>query len=172
MATVQLDLDTLATLHGLQDSKPRQLRNDGPRLPEDANEIAAKVLYDPGLADRLYKDVPGNEQEFRDKPLNPSAYGLFLSLPVVPEADKAKWPKERVKRKSTYPACRGWGQARALVVYVARAWERMSTKELGHHLQRVPSMISRLYAAYAAERGLQGEAQVAQVLREKVKTHA
>ena len=67
---------------------------------------------------------------------------------------------------------RGWGHARAMLVYLAREWGRMSTKELGHCLQRDPSLISRLYAAYAAERDLQGEAQLARALRSKVNTHA
>ena len=39
-------------------------------------------------------------------------------------------------------------------------------KELGRPLQRDPPLISRLYAAYAAKREVQGEAQLARELRQ------
>ena len=42
----------------------------------------------------------------------------------------------------------------------------MSTTELGRRLQRDPSLISRLYAACAAKREVQGEAQLARELRQ------
>ena len=67
---------------------------------------------------------------------------------------------------------RAWGWARAQLVYLAREWGRMSTKELGRHLQRDPSMISRLYAAYAAKRDTQGETRLARVLQQKVNIQA
>ncbi|MBI3301593.1 MAG: transposase [Deltaproteobacteria bacterium] len=58
------------------------------------------------------------------------------------------------------------GNARAMLVYLAREWGGLSTKELGRRLQRDPSLISRLYAAYAAKRDRQGEAQLAKELRQ------
>lgn len=64
------------------------------------------------------------------------------------------------------------GNARAMLVYLAREWGSMSTKELGRRLQRDPSMISRLYAAYAAKRDVRGEAQLARELQQQVNTHA
>lgn len=48
----------------------------------------------------------------------------------------------------------------------------MSTKELGRRLQRDPSMISRLYAAYAGKRDTQGETRLARVLQQKVNIQA
>lgn len=40
--------------------------------------------------------------------------------------------------------------ARATLVGLARQWSRLTVRELGQHLQRDPSMISRLAATYAA----------------------
>lgn len=50
--------------------------------------------------------------------------------------------------------------ARELLVYLARDWGRLSTRELGRRLQRDPSMISRLAAAYAAHRDPTTEARI------------
>jgi hypothetical protein len=38
------------------------------------------------------------------------------------------------------------------VVYLAREWGRESVKEIGRRLHRDPSIISRLYSTYAADR--------------------
>ena len=59
---------------------------------------------------------------------------------------------------------RGGGKAWALLVYLAREWGGLSTTELGRRLQRDPSLISRLYGAYAARREGQGEARLAKEL--------
>jgi REP element-mobilizing transposase RayT len=42
--------------------------------------------------------------------------------------------------------------ARAMLVFLAREWSGLTTQTLGRRLQRDPSMISRLAAAYAAHR--------------------
>jgi chromosomal replication initiation ATPase DnaA len=42
--------------------------------------------------------------------------------------------------------------ARSMLVYLGREWCRLSVKELGKRLHRDPSVISRLYSAYAAAR--------------------
>ncbi len=47
---------------------------------------------------------------------------------------------------------RRWVKPRAAWVYLAREWARASVKEIGRRLHRDPSLISRLYAAYAADR--------------------
>jgi len=47
---------------------------------------------------------------------------------------------------------RRWVKSRAALVYLAREWGRASVKEIGRRLHRDPSIISRLYAAYAADR--------------------
>jgi len=47
---------------------------------------------------------------------------------------------------------RKWVRARSMLVYRARDWGRASVKEIGQRLHRDSSIISRLYAAYAADR--------------------
>ena len=47
---------------------------------------------------------------------------------------------------------RKWVKARSLLVYLAREWGRETVKEIGRRLHRDPSIISRLYSAYAADR--------------------
>ena len=41
---------------------------------------------------------------------------------------------------------------RAALVYLGREWGRASFKAIGRRLHRDPLIISRLYAAYAADR--------------------
>ncbi len=43
-------------------------------------------------------------------------------------------------------------EARALLVYAAREWSGLTVKDLARRLRRDPSMISRLYAGYVAQR--------------------
>jgi chromosomal replication initiation ATPase DnaA len=62
--------------------------------------------------------------------------------------------------------------ARALLVYLARQWGRVSGRELSRRLQRDPSLISRLYATYAAKRDRDMEARVEQHLGVKVNSQA
>jgi putative transposase len=47
---------------------------------------------------------------------------------------------------------RKWVKPRSALVYLAREWGRASVKEIGRCLHRDPSIISRLYSAYAADR--------------------
>jgi len=54
--------------------------------------------------------------------------------------------------------------ARAMLVYLGREWSQVSTKELGRQLHRDPSIISRLYWWYVANRDLDAEAKLAKVL--------
>ncbi|MDH5195582.1 MAG: hypothetical protein OEW32_17995 [Nitrospira sp.] len=54
--------------------------------------------------------------------------------------------------------------ARAMLVFLAREWSRLTTSDLGKRLQRDPSMVSRLAGAYAAQRDAAGEAQVRRLL--------
>jgi REP element-mobilizing transposase RayT len=55
--------------------------------------------------------------------------------------------------------------ARATLVGLARKWCVLTTRELGRRLQRDPSMISRLAAAYAAHPDTKIEAQVRRTLQ-------
>jgi len=62
---------------------------------------------------------------------------------------------------------RMWGKTvRWMLVYLARQWATMSVKELGKRLHRDPSIISRLYAAYAASRDAKAESRLAGQLRQ------
>jgi len=54
--------------------------------------------------------------------------------------------------------------ARAMLVFLAREWGRLTTQELGRRLQRDPSMVSRLATAYAAHRDTATEATVHHIL--------
>jgi REP element-mobilizing transposase RayT len=53
---------------------------------------------------------------------------------------------------------RKWVTARSMLVFLGREWGRVSVKELGTLLRRDPSVISRLYSAYAASRDEKKEA--------------
>jgi hypothetical protein len=60
---------------------------------------------------------------------------------------------------------RKWVKARSMLVYLGREWGRVSVKELGRRLHRDPSIISRLYSTYAADRDQTKEGLLAQQLR-------
>ena len=62
---------------------------------------------------------------------------------------------------------RKWVKARAALVYLGREWGRASVKEIGRRLHRDPSIISRLYSAYAADRDQNKEALLAKQLRQQ-----
>ena len=59
---------------------------------------------------------------------------------------------------------RQWVAARAQLVYLAREWSGLTTKELGRRLHRDPSMISRLYGWYQGHRNKQTEERLAREL--------
>jgi hypothetical protein len=61
---------------------------------------------------------------------------------------------------------RRWVRARSMLVYLGREWGRVSVKELGRRLHRDPSVISRLYSAYAAARDQKKETLLAKQLRQ------
>ena len=56
-------------------------------------------------------------------------------------------------------------RGRSMLVYLAREWGRVSVKELGQRLHRDPSIISRLYSAYAADRDVKKESWLMQTIR-------
>jgi REP element-mobilizing transposase RayT len=61
---------------------------------------------------------------------------------------------------------RRWVKPRSALVYLAREWGRASVKEIGRRLHRDPSIISRLYAAYAADRDRNKEMLIAKQLEQ------
>ena len=56
IAGIQLDLDTLSQLHGLEDNKQK----GRPCFPGDINETASQVFEDPSIAGKLPLAVPDN----------------------------------------------------------------------------------------------------------------
>jgi REP-associated tyrosine transposase len=60
---------------------------------------------------------------------------------------------------------RKWVTARSMLVYLGREWGRVSVKELGKRLHRDPSVVSRLYSVYAADRDKKTETAILQELR-------
>ena len=59
---------------------------------------------------------------------------------------------------------RQWVAARAQLVYLAREWSGLTTKDLGRRLHRDASMISRLYGWYQGHRNKQTEERLAREL--------
>ncbi len=67
---------------------------------------------------------------------------------------------------------RTWFSARAMLVYLGRAWSGMKTKELAKRLHHDTSVIIRLYRRYAKSRDLKIEEWLANILKRKVNMHA
>src|SRR5207245_6373944 len=61
---------------------------------------------------------------------------------------------------------RQWVRSRSMLDYLAREWGRISVKELGRRLHRDPSIISRLYAAYATNRDTKAESRCVRRLQQ------
>ena len=80
--SIQLDLPTLATLHGLTDANPRSSSASptDPPQPSDADVIAERVFCTPKLAQQMYEEVPDKESVFKKKPFDPATKGLTLSI--------------------------------------------------------------------------------------------
>jgi hypothetical protein len=53
-----------------------------------------------------------------------------------------------------------------MLVYLAREWGRLSVNETARRLHRDPSIISRLYLAYAADRNHKNEKLLAKRLQQ------
>jgi hypothetical protein len=52
-----------------------------------------------------------------------------------------------------------------MLVYLTREWSGLRAKEVGQQLHRDPSVISRLYASYAADRDEEREVRLSQAIR-------
>ena len=63
---------------------------------------------------------------------------------------------------------RQWVAARAKLVYLAREWSGLTTRELGRWLHRDPSMISRLCGWYQGHRHKRAEERLAREMAERV----
>ena len=60
-----------------------------------------------------------------------------------------------------------WVQARRQLVWLARQWAKMTTRELGERFKRDASMISRLSKEYEENRDARGESRLARALSSK-----
>ena len=67
---------------------------------------------------------------------------------------------------------RSWVRARVMLVYLGKAWSRMSTRELGRQMHRDASVISRLYGQYARNRKHSVERRLGQAIELLVNMHA
>ena len=63
---------------------------------------------------------------------------------------------------------RQWVRARAMLVYLAREWSRLTSKELAARLHRDASLMSRLCARYERDRDKQAETRVARLAGKKI----
>jgi chromosomal replication initiation ATPase DnaA len=59
---------------------------------------------------------------------------------------------------------RKWVRPRSMLVHLAREWGKASLKKISRRLHRDPSIISRLYLAYAADRDQEKETLLAKQL--------
>ena len=84
---VQLDLEFLAALHGLERLKIRAPREEGPRLPADLAVMRDVCLADPERATELYEALPDKARRLdAAAPIDLPSFGLDgLSATKVPE---------------------------------------------------------------------------------------
>ena len=84
---VQLDLQTLADLHGLKLSGADKIeRRNGPIFPDDANKVASAVFENPHLAGKLYSKMRGFTKK-EPLYLYLNTLGLELSETVLPNSN-------------------------------------------------------------------------------------
>jgi putative transposase len=99
------------------------------------------------LGDERFVEIDKRVQGDREIAVPVPRVKLAVLLPLVAKScratEKDLAQAGRLRRRVT---------ARSMLVYLGREWCRLSVKELGKRLHRDPSVISRLYSAYAAAR--------------------
>ena len=96
LSNVQLSLDVLAELQGLEDAKTRSASDVGPTA-EDVSEVVRKVILHPELALMLYEMAPAKEPKKASDwllPINARDHGLKLSEAVIPHSS---WSGDQIK---------------------------------------------------------------------------
>ncbi len=97
---LQLELEPLAGLHGLEDLERGTPKPGGPELPGDTLAMARSLLADPGQASRLYRALP--EKVGRWRPEDPDELRCFgirgLSHDLVPGQAWSRPAKEEWHR--------------------------------------------------------------------------
>jgi putative transposase len=118
---------------------------------------------DQGHVDRFYETIEQrflgderfvNQMEGKKKELEPKM--IKVKLPRLVEGVASVYGIEAARLLGTERK-RGWVEPRSLLVYAAREWCGIKTRELAERLHRDASMISRLHAAYAAKRDKKSE---------------
>lgn len=97
--------------------------------------------------ERFVEEIDKRVQGDREIAVPVPRVKLAVLLPLVAKACGAT-----EKDLAQAGRLRRWVTARSMLVYLGREWCRLSVKELGKRLHRDPSVISRLYSAYAAAR--------------------
>lgn len=110
-------------------------------------------MFEFGSDERFVEEIEERVQGNREIALPVPRARIALLLPLVARAYGAT-EKKLVQAGRR----RKWVAARSMLVYLGREWGRVSVKELGKRLHRDPSVISRLYSAYAASRDEKKEA--------------
>lgn len=88
---VQLDLQTLVDLHGLELNGLDKEKCNGPIFPDDANKVASAVFKEPDLAGKLYCE---NRYITKKGPPCPNAPELELSETSIPNPN---WDTSKIK---------------------------------------------------------------------------
>lgn len=97
---IELDLETLARLHGLGDLRARRIEGsstpspEGPQLPEDAIALAMRLIDEPALAKDLYERAKNKGKHLKSEPLDLKKHGIGLSVAKIPEPE---WTNNQLK---------------------------------------------------------------------------
>jgi chromosomal replication initiation ATPase DnaA len=110
--------------------------------------------------ERFVEDIEERVQGDREIASPTPCVKLAALLAIVAKAHGAT-EKELTERGRQ----RKWIRARSMLVYLGREWGRTGVRELGKWLRRDPSVIRRLYFAYAAARNEKTEMALLRELR-------
>ncbi len=105
--------------------------------------VDQRFLGDEGFVEKVGRQV-GRELEVEPRVRKVAFTMLLKELAEHYETDAKTITQAGRQRR--------WVRARSMLAYLGREWSGMSLKELGKRLNRDPSMVSRLYAAYAGNR--------------------
>jgi chromosomal replication initiation ATPase DnaA len=120
--------------------------------------VDQRFLGDEAFIERVDKRAQGREIETKGPKV---PFGRLLEA-MVKEHGVGSSELTGLERQ------RRWVRARAMLVYLAREWTELTSKELAARLHRDPSLMSRLYVMYQRNRDRQAEARVARLLGKKI----
>lgn len=120
--------------------------------------VDQRFLGDEGFIEQVDKRTPGREVEAGGPKVPLGRLLEAVAKEHGAEASELTGPGRR----------RQWVRARAMLVYLAREWSKVTSKELGGRLHRDASLMSRLYARYERDRDKQAETRVARFAGKKI----